>query len=120
MRTIQIDPAIKTITELNLTKDLNHTLSEVSEIIGCDIIEFIHLDYGFVMLVDEEARHKIGQTGFTFIGSEMIVAGKAIIAGYNAGKFETLHENIESFEMITEWISSSDIPRPTFDIIDLK
>ena len=44
MRAVKIDPANRTVTEINLKKNPNRTLEELYEIIGCDLIELVELD----------------------------------------------------------------------------
>ena len=44
MRAVKIDPASRTVTEIDLKKNPNRTFEELYEIIGCDLVELVELD----------------------------------------------------------------------------
>ena len=117
MRAIKIDPVSRTVTEINLKKNPNRTFEELYEIIGCDLVELVELDRGIIMVVDEEGKCKAVQGAFTFIGSGMIIAGTAIILGGNGDHFKALPENLASFQMMTEWVESANVPPPRQTLI---
>ena len=117
MRAVKIDPVSRTVTEINLKKNPNSTLQELYEIIGCDLVELVQIDADMVMIVDEEGKCKTVQGAFTFIGSDMIIAGTAIILGGNSNKLKALPENLASFQMITEWVEPADVPPPQASVI---
>ena len=52
MRAIKIDPANKTIEEIELTFDPNRSLGELRSIIGAEELELIPLDKSFNLLAD--------------------------------------------------------------------
>ena len=117
MRAIKIDPVSRTVTEVDLKKNPNRTFEELYEIIGCDLVELVELDRGIIMVVDEEGKCKAVQGAFTFIGSGMIIAGTAIILGGNGDHFKALPENLASFQMMTEWVESANVPPPRQTLI---
>ena len=117
MRAVKIDPVSRTVTEINLKKNPNRTFEELYEIIGCDLVELVELDRGIIMVVDEEGKCKAVQGAFTFIGSGMIIAGTAIILGGNGDHFKALPENLASFQMMTEWVESANVPPPRQTLI---
>ena len=117
MRAVKIDPASRTVTEIDLKKNPNRTLDELYEIIGCDLVELVELDRGIIMVVDEEGKYKAVQGAFTFIGWGMVIAGTAIILGGDSNKLKALPENLASFQMITEWVESADVPPPQASVI---
>ena len=117
MRAIKIDPACRTVTEIDLKKNPNRTLEELYENIGCDLMELVQIDADMVMICDEEGKCKTVQRAFTFIGSGIIIAGTAIILGGNGNKFKALSKNLASFKMITEWVEPADVPSPQHTII---
>ena len=120
MRAIKIDPVSRTVTEINLAKNPNHTLDELYNIIGCDLVELVQIDADMVMVCDEEGKCKTVQGAFTFIGSGMIIAGTAIILGGNGNRFKVLPENLASFQMMTEWVDPADVPPPQHTIISFN
>ena len=120
MRAVKIDPASRTVTEIDLKKNPNRTLDELYEIIGCDLVELVELDCGIIMVVDEECKCKAVQGAFTFIGSGMIIAGTAIILGDNSNKLKALPEKLASFQMMTEWVEPADVPPPQHTIISFN
>ena len=131
MRAVKIDPARRTVTEIDLKKKTNRTLDELYSIIGCDLVELVELDRGIIMVVDEsvfaqgyaptrEGKCKIVRGTFTFIGSGMIIAGTAIILGGDRNKLKALPENLTSFQMITEWVEPADVPPPQHTIITFQ
>ena len=117
MRAVKIDPASRTVTEINLKKNPNRTLDELYEIIGCGLVELVELDRGIIMVVDEEGKCKAVQGAFTFIGLGTVIAGTAVILGGNGYRFKALPENLASFQMITEWVDPADVPPPQHTII---
>ena len=117
MRAVKIDPVTRTVTEIKLKKNPNNTLQELYEIIGCDLMELVQIDADMVMICDEEGKCKTVRGAFTFIGSGMIIAGTAIILGGSGERFKALPENLASFQMMTEWIESADVPPPQASII---
>ena len=117
MRAVKIDPASRTVTEIDLKKNPNRTIDELYEIIGCDLVELVELDRSIIMVVDEEGKCKEVQGAFTFIGSGMIIAGTAVILGGNSNKLKALPENLASFQMITEWVEPADVPPPRQTLI---
>ena len=117
MRAVKIDPANRTVTEIDLKKNPNNTLDELYSIIGCDLVELVELDRGIIMVVDEEGKCKTVQGAFTFIGSGMVIAGTAVILGGDSNKLKALPENLASFQMMTEWVEPADVPPPQHTII---
>ena len=117
MRVVKINPVSRTVTEIDLKKNLNRTLDELYEIIGCDLVELVQIDADMVMVCDEEGKCKDFRGAFTFIGSGMVIAGTAIILGGDSNKFKALPENLASFQMMTEWVEPVDVPPPQQTII---
>src|SRR5574344_2226119 len=102
MRAIKIDPAAKTITEIELKRS-NQSLQDFYDLIGCDLVQLIELDRGIILVCDEEGKLKPIAGAFTFFGNEdLVIAGTAVILGGNANRFGKLHEGIASFEKIVE------------------
>ncbi len=119
MRAIKIDPATKTITEIELKRP-NQSLQEFYDLIGCDLVQLVELDRGITMVCDEEAKLKPIAGAFTFYGNEdLVIAGTAIITGGNANSFGKLHEGIASFNMLVQWVDPADVPEPKFTFIPL-
>ena len=131
MRAVKINPISRTVTEINLKKNPNNTLQELYEIIGCDLVQLVQIDRDMVMVVDEsvfaqgyaptrEGKGKDVQGAFTFIGWGTVIAGTAIIPGGSGDRFKAQPENLASFEMITEWVESADVPQPRQTIISIQ
>ena len=120
MRAVKIDPANRTVTEIDLEKNPNRTLEELYEIIGCDLIELVELDRGIIMVVDEEGKYKAVQGAFTFIGWGTVIAGTAIILGGDSNKLKALPENLARFQMMTEWVEPADVPPQQHTIISFN
>ena len=120
MRAVKIDPACRTVMEVDLKKNPNRTLDELYEIIGCDLVELVELDRSIIMVVDEEGKCKEVQGAFTFIGWGTVIAGTAIILGGNSNKFKALPENLASFQMMTEWVESANVPPPRQTLISIQ
>ena len=131
MRAVKIDPVSRTVTEINLKKNPNNTLQELYEIIGCDLVELVHIDRDMVLICDEsvfaqgyaptrEGKCKDVKGVFTFIGSGMVIAGTAIILSGSGDRFKALPENLASFQMMTEWVEPADVPPPQYTIINLN
>ena len=120
MRAVKIDPVTRTVTEIKLKKNPNSTLQELYEIIGCDLVELVQIDADMVMVCDEEGKCKEVRGAFTFIGSDMVIAGTAIILGGNGNRFKALPENLASFQMMTEWVDAADVPPPQNIIISFN
>ena len=117
MRAVKIDPVSRTVTEIDLKKNPNSTLQELYEIIGCDLVELVELDRGIIMVVDEEGKCKAVQGAFTFIGCGTVIAGTAIILGGSGEHLKALPENLASFQMMTEWVESANVPPPRQTLI---
>ena len=117
MRAVKINPVSRTVTEIDLKKNLNRTLDELYEIIGCDLVELVQIDADMVMVCDEEGKCKDFRGAFTFIGSGMVIAGTAIILGGDSNKFKALSENLASFQMMTEWVDAENVPPPQHSIV---
>lgn len=71
-----IDPETKTITEIEFSGDLNHGY----KLMDCDLIEFVYLPHGNMLLVDEEGLLKPNRM-FDIQGALRAIAGKAIMVG---------------------------------------
>ncbi|MDD4817681.1 MAG: hypothetical protein PHI85_06905 [Victivallaceae bacterium] len=71
MRAIKIDPAAKTITEIELKRP-NQSLQEFYDIIGCDLVQLIELDRGIILVCDEEAKLKPITGAFTFYDIKVV------------------------------------------------
>ena len=117
MRAVKIDPVSRTVTEIDLKKNPNRTLDELYEIIGCDLVELVQINADMVMVCDEEGKCKTVQGAFSFIGSDMVIAGTAIILGGDSNKLKALPENLASFQMMTEWVEPADVPPPQVSVI---
>lgn len=109
MRGIKIDPVGKTIAEVDV-KSPNSSLKGLYEIIGCRLVELVQLDHDIVLICDEEGKLKKVEGAFTFPGSGLVIASAAVVLGGNGSRFKALHENIENFEKIVEWVDPSDVP----------
>ena len=120
MRAVKIDPASRTITEIDLKKNPNLTLDELYNIIGCDLVELVQIDADLVMVCDEEGKCKDFRGAFTFIGSGMVLAGTAIILGGDSNKLKALPKNLALFQMMTEWVAPADVPPPQHTIISFN
>ena len=119
MRAVEIDPVAKTVTEINLTQNPNKTLAEIYQRIGCEFVEMVYIDEDMVLICDESGRLKDFKGAFTFIGSDMVIAGKALILGAKNEDLRGLKEHVRSFEMMTEWLSPEDVPPPSHRIFAL-
>ena len=101
MRAIKIDPANRTIEEIELAVDPNRSLSELRSIIGAEELELITLDKGFNLLVDLHGEQK-PSFGFCDL-EEPMIHGVAVVLGGNSRRLRTLHEDKASFDMIVDW-----------------
>ena len=120
MRAVKIDSVSRTVTEIDLKKNPNRTLEELYEIIGCDLVELVQIDRELVMVVDEDGKCKDVQGAFTLIGWGTVIAGTAVILGGDSNKLKALPENLASFQMMTEWVESADVPQPRQTIISIQ
>jgi len=117
MRGIKINPADRTITEVDVPNP-NKSLQGLYGLIGCDLVQLVELDRGIILCCDEEGKLKPVTGAFTFFGNEeLVIAGNAVILGGDASRFGKLHENIASFEQIVEWVDPADMPEPEFTFI---
>ena len=116
MRAVEIDQVSKTVTEIDLKQNPNKTLAEIYQRIGCECIEIVYIDEEMVLICDESGRLKDFKGAFTFIGSDMVIAGKAIILGAKNEDLRGLQEHVRSFEMMTEWVEPADVPPPVHRI----
>ena len=101
MRAIRIDPANKTIEEIELAVDPNRSLGELRSIIGADELELIPLDKSFNLLADLHGEQK-PSFGFCDL-DEPVIHGVAVILGGTPRHLRTLHENKASFDLIVDW-----------------
>lgn len=119
MRGIKINPADRTITEVDVPNP-NKSLQGLYDLIGCDLVQLVELDRGIILCCDEEGKLKPVTGAFTFFGNEeLVIAGNAVILGGDASRFGKLHEGIASFEKIVEWVNPADVPEPKFTFIPL-
>jgi len=117
MRGIKINPADRTITEVDVPNP-NKSLQGLYGLIGCDLVQLVELDRGIILCCDEEGKLKPITSAFTFFGNEeLVIAGNAVILGGDTSRFGKLHENIASFEQIVEWVDPADMPEPEFTFI---
>ena len=100
MRAIKIDPANRTIEEIELTVDPNRSLRELRSIIGAEELELILLDKSFTLLADFHGEQK-PSFGFCDLDEPMI-HGVAVVLGGSPHRLRTLHENKASFDMIVD------------------
>ncbi len=101
MRAIKIDPASKTIEEIELAVDPNRSLSELRSIIGAEELELIPLDKGINLLADLHGEQK---PCFGFCGLDAsVVHGVAVVLGGSPRRLRALRENKASFDMIVDW-----------------
>ena len=119
MRAVEIDPVAKTVTEINLKQNPNKTLAEIYQRIGCECVEIVYIDEEMVLICDESGRLKDVKGAFTFIGSDMVIAGKAIILGAKNENLRGLQEHVRSFETLTEWLSPEEVPPPVRRIFSI-
>ena len=120
MRAVKIDPASRTVTEIELAQNPNETLQELYDLIGCDLVELVQLDRGIIMAVDEAGKLKEIKGGFTFLGWGTVIVGTAIILGGSGDRFKALPENLSSFQMMTEWVELVDVPPPRQTIVPIQ
>ena len=118
MRGIKINPTDRTIEEVDVPNP-NKSLQGLYDLIGCDLVQLVELDRGVIMACDEEAKCRKITGAFTFYGTDLIIAGNAVILGGNANRFGALHENKENLEKIIDWVEPADVPEPKFTFIPL-
>ncbi len=97
MRGIKINPTERTIEEVDVPNP-NKSLQGLYDLIGCDLVQLVELDCGIIMVCDEEAKCKPVTGAFTFYGTDLIIAGNAVILGGNANRFAKLHEDIANLK----------------------
>ena len=120
MRAIKINPASRTVTEIDLKKNPNCTFEELYEIIGCDLVELVQIDADMVIVCNEEGKCKDFRGAFSFIGWGTVIAGTAVILGGDSNKLKALPENLASFQMMTEWLEPAEVPPPQRTIISFN
>lgn len=118
MRGIKINPTERTIEEVDVPNP-NKSLQGLYDLIGCDLVQLVELDRGIIMACDEEAKCKPVTGAFSFYGTDLIIAGNAVILGGDANRFGALHENNENLEKIIDWVEPADVPEPKFSFIPL-
>lgn len=117
MRAVLIDPIEKRIEEIDVVSP-NKSLQEFYDIIGTDIVELVFISKHIVMIIDEVGRCKDIKGAFKFFGvDDLVIAGKAVIMEDVNGKFRALHEDVNTFKKIIEWVKPEDVPEPEIKII---
>ena len=101
MRAIKIDPANRTIEEIELAVDPNRSLGELRSIIGAEELELIPLDKSFNLLADLHGERK-PSFGFCDL-DEPVIHGVAVVLGGTPHRLRMLHENKVNFDMIVDW-----------------
>ena len=101
MRAIKIDPANRSIEEIELAVNPNRSMGELRSIIGAEELELIPLDKSFNLLADLHGEQK-PSFGFCEL-DEPVIHGVAVILGGSPRRLRTLHENKASFDMIVDW-----------------
>ena len=119
MRAVEIDPVAKTVTEINLTQNPNKTLAEIYQRIGCELVEMVCIDEDMVLICDEEGRLKDFKGAFTFMASDLIIAGKAIVLGVKGENLRSIKGLVGVFETLTEWLSPEEVPPPVHRIFSI-
>jgi len=100
MRAIKINPANKTIEEIELAVDPNRSLGELRSLIGTNCLQLIPLDRGIYLLA---AAVNEKDAGFGFVGGDLVVRGIAVVLGGRWKRLRTLEEGLRSFELAVEW-----------------
>ena len=100
MRAIKIDPAKRTIEEIELSIDPNRSLRELRTHIGTNCLQLIPLDRGICLLAAEVNEQ---DAGFGFVGSDLVVRGVAVVLGGSWKRLRALVEGLSSFELAVEW-----------------
>lgn len=100
MRAIKIDPANRTIEEIELTVAPNQSLGGGSDPHRGNCLKLIPLDPGICLLaaaVNEQGA------GFGFVGGDHVVRGTAVVLGGRWKTLRALDEGLRSFELAVEW-----------------
>ena len=100
MRAIKINPANKTIEEIELAVDPNRSLGELRSLIGTNCLQLIPLDSSICLLA---AAVNEQDAGFCFVGGDLIVRGIAVVLGGRWKRLRALEEGLRSFELAVEW-----------------
>ena len=101
MRAIKIDPANRTIEEIEFAVDPNRSLSELRSIICAEELELIPLDKSFNLLAGFHGEQK-PSFGFCDL-DEPVIYGVAVVLGGSPYHLRALRENKASFDMIVDW-----------------
>ena len=101
MRAIKIDPANRSIEEIELAVDPNRSLTELRSIIGAEELELIPLDKSFNLLADLHGEQK-PCFGICDL-DEPVIHGVAVVLGGSPHRLRALQENKASFDMIVDW-----------------
>jgi hypothetical protein len=79
MRAYLIDPAAKTVTEVDVPKSAS--ARDIAKMLDCNYIESVNFSNGDVILVDEEARLKKAKPEPFRLRGYYVLLGKALIVG---------------------------------------
>ena len=100
MRAIKIDPANRTIEEIELAVDPNRSMGELRSLIGTNCLQLIPLDRGINLIA---AAVNEQDAGFGFVGGDLVIRGVAVVLGGRWKRLRALDEGLRSFELTVEW-----------------
>lgn len=120
MKAVLINATARRVTAVQLKKNPNRDLSELRELIGCEMVQPLVIDVDLTIWLDEEGRLKQGQPGFRLAGVDIAFAGNGILLGGDAGRVKACKANPEVVGLGVEWIApeAMEPPRmPKFEFI---
>ena len=119
MRALKIDPAEKTVSEIELAVDPNKSLDELYRLIACDLVQLVQLDRGHRVGLRRGGAAEAIRGAFTFYGSGMVIAGTGIVLGGSGNRLKSLREGKRSFDLITVWMPPGEVPPPKMTLVSL-
>jgi hypothetical protein len=120
MKGILIDPAAKTVTDVEVGPPSKmETLHDVYELMECDTIQPVYLDQHNVMYVDEEGLMKKDPGPFFgWHNYAQPLCGRCLVLGYKGGTYEDTDVNMtrDEVEQAVTWLNIEFVGYADIDI----
>lgn len=112
MKAILINSRNRRVAGIELKTNPNKDLSELRELIGCELVQPLCIGDNLTLWLDEEGKLKENHGGFRLAGIDIDFAGNGILLGGDADRVKACKANPDVVAVGVEWLAAGAIQPP--------
>lgn len=112
MKAVLINSRNRRVTAIDLRTNPNKDLSELRELIGCELVQPLCIGENLTLWLDEEGKLKENHGGFRLAGIDIDFAGNGILLGGDAYRVKACKASPDVVAIGVKWLASGMVEHP--------